>query len=864
MKRGFSRGQKGKGYEHAPWRPLRKAPKRVVFADAMARNIITFGGILVLLAVMGILVFLILEVRPLFLGAKVEAIKRYSSLEGFLPALLSLDESGSIAYGVTEEGSAFAFHTPTGRLLTYSLWDLDQRKPTSFAFSQTKEKLALGFSDGTVRVGNLRVVPSVKEKEEVPTEDMEWISVGDALHGGAFYRRLSTGEFLKLELRGQLTEAKRMSENCLPIKAIHLKTGGTEDRPLTVIVTMDEGFNLQIEKREARKNLFTGKEIETVDRREIVLPPGNWNNSHILIGARGENLMIIDASGRVLRYEPFSGASPKLLEETKLLPDEIGVGAAAFLSGDRALVAGFRDGAVRIYFLVEDPSGKTQDGRKIVLAKELETQRGAIVSIDVASRGKIFATADETGEIWVRHSTSEKTLARFSLEASGKMSFTLAPRTDGLLALANGRGVFLSMKAPHPETSWKTLFGKVWYEGHPSPEYVWQSTGGTEDFEPKLSLVPLMFGTMKGTFYSLIVAVPIAILAAIFTSEFLGAAVRGKVKPMMEVMASLPSVILGFVAALVLAPFVEIWILSVVLVFLTVPMSLILGGYAFQVLPHHVRAKWDGPPKVLLIGFAFVGGIALAIKISPLLEKAFFGGDFKGWLAGGTGRSGPFTAMILLPGILLATWALMERFSVLGNDTKGLAVVKGVVLLSVAFFGTFFLGEALERLGVDPRKGLVGTYAQRNALIVAFAMGFAVIPIIYSLAEEALRAVPDHLRAASLACGATRWQTVLWVVLPTAASGIFTAIMIGMGRAVGETMIVVMATGNTPIMDINIFNGFRALSANIAVELPEAVKGGTLYRVLFLTALVLFSMTFLINTVAEVVRQRFRKRSAQL
>jgi phosphate transport system permease protein len=167
-------------------------------------------------------------------------------------------------------------------------------------------------------------------------------------------------------------------------------------------------------------------------------------------------------------------------------------------------------------------------------------------------------------------------------------------------------------------------------------------------------------------------------------------------------------------------------------------------------------------------------------------------------------------------------------------------------------------------LGVDPRKGLVGTYVQRNTLIVAFAMGFAVIPIIYSLAEEALRAVPDHLRAASLACGATSWQTVLWVVLPAAASGIFSAIMIGMGRAVGETMIVVMATGNTPIMDINVFNGFRALSANIAVELPEAVKGGTLYRVLFLTALVLFSMTFVINTAAELVRQKFRKRSAQL
>ncbi len=115
-----------------------------------------------------------------------------------------------------------------------------------------------------------------------------------------------------------------------------------------------------------------------------------------------------------------------------------------------------------------------------------------------------------------------------------------------------------------------------------------------------------------------------------------------------------------------------------------------------------------------------------------------------------------------------------------------------------------------------------------------------------------------------MGCGATPWQTALWVILPTAMSGVFSAIMIGMGRAVGETMIVVMAAGNTPIIDLNLFNGLRALSANIAVELPEAVKGGTLYRTLFLSALVLFAMTFVINTVAEVVRQRFRRRSMQL
>jgi phosphate transport system permease protein len=98
------------------------------------------------------------------------------------------------------------------------------------------------------------------------------------------------------------------------------------------------------------------------------------------------------------------------------------------------------------------------------------------------------------------------------------------------------------------------------------------------------------------------------------------------------------------------------------------------------------------------------------------------------------------------------------------------------------------------------------------------------------------------------------------VIVPTASAGIFSALMIGLGRAVGETMIVVMATGNTPVMEWNIFSGMRTLSANIAVELPEAPHHGTLYRALFLGAMLLFVITFLVNTVAEIMRQHLREK----
>jgi phosphate transport system permease protein len=180
-----------------------------------------------------------------------------------------------------------------------------------------------------------------------------------------------------------------------------------------------------------------------------------------------------------------------------------------------------------------------------------------------------------------------------------------------------------------------------------------------------------------------------------------------------------------------------------------------------------------------------------------------------------------------------------------------IALGLGGLLESVLMQGSY-RGWVLSTLGL--------TYDQRNSLVVGVAMGFAVIPIIFTIAEDSLANVPGHLRAGSLALGATRWQTALRIVLPTGSPGIFSAIMIGLGRAVGETMIVLMATGNTPIMDWNMFSGFRAMSANIAVELPEAPDGGTLYRVLFLSALVLFFMTFVLNTAAELIRLKLRRK----
>ena len=217
----------------------------------------------------------------------------------------------------------------------------------------------------------------------------------------------------------------------------------------------------------------------------------------------------------------------------------------------------------------------------------------------------------------------------------------------------------------------------------------------------------------------------------------------------------------------------------------------------------------------------------------------------------------------------VAAWQVLRKWSWLRRVEHG---YEFVALIPVVLFGCFLAygsGIAIEQtaFGGDFRQWLfehIGkTYDQRNCIVIAFGLGFAVIPIIFTLSEDALSNIPGSLKAASLALGANRWQTAWRVVLPGASPGIFAGAMIGFGRAVGETMIVLMATGNTPIMDWIPFNGMRTLSANIAVEIPEAPIDSTLYRVLFLSAVMLFILTSCVNSSAELVRQYLRKKYGQ-
>jgi phosphate transport system permease protein len=305
----------------------------------------------------------------------------------------------------------------------------------------------------------------------------------------------------------------------------------------------------------------------------------------------------------------------------------------------------------------------------------------------------------------------------------------------------------------------------------------------------------------------------------------------------------------------------------------TVPFCFLLGAYLWQLLPKEFALRW-GAIKFPLMFLGLPVGILVARGLGGGVETVFFAGDMVSWLDGQLGRGTGGWMFLLLPlsaGVVFLfnvqvvdVWLRqlgpgVDRFRFAMIDL-GRFLLSSVVVLGLAWGASWLLAAG----GLDPRGSYVDTYVQRNALVVGVVMGFAIIPIIYTISEDALSAVPGHLRAASLGAGATPWQTAIHVIIPPAISGLFSAMMIGLGRAVGETMIVLMAAGNTPVMEWNIFNGFRTLSANIAVELPEAVQNSTHYRTLFLAALTLFVMTFILNTAAEAVRIRFRKKSLEL
>jgi phosphate transport system permease protein len=854
----------------------KKTKSSVLFTDGLAGWTIRIGGTLVILAVFTIMIFLVYVASPLLEDGRIDGVKNFS-VEPTQGALINshMDEHQTLVVRMAADGSTSGFHAPTGKSIEVPRFDFGGAMASAFARTLTGDDLLFGFPDGTVRAGRIDIHPKVVTTQLTP-KDLTTLDERDSTDGRVIYTKIP-GQFRKTEPVIALDPAVQVAPLGTAIVRADFRVGGTAERPKRTFVTLDAAGKIRLSEAYTEVDMMTGEGAIQLTNAELPVTVDVAEVANLLLNTQGNRVMVAMKDGTVYRFDTRNLANPVLAETTRVLPKGVALSTIVYLNAENSLVVGGSDGSVSIWFGVDRKSKKTSDGIELTkVHADFEKQKAAITDIRVSQRTRLFSTTDAAGNVWIRHGTTERTLLVLpkTPDPSGLQLTVFAPKDDGILGIGNNNKAALwRLYVPHPETTVQSLFGKVWYEGYSEPQYVWQSTAGTDAAEPKLSLMPLIFGTFKAAIYSLMLAIPIALLAAAYTSEFLQPRTRAVVKPVMELMATLPSVVVGFVAALVLSPIVENWIAAIVIAFGIIPLALISASFAWQLLPQRLAIMLDGIPKLI----AFLGAIAAAVWLSilsgPLIETTFFGGDFKKWTTG-EGSGQPFLVILLLPAAFLVAVLLTRplfnaQYRARLREMSGFAaalqeLVGWAVLVTMALGIAIGLSIALSQIGFDARGGLVDTYVQRNALVVAFAIAFAEIPIIYTISEDALNAVPSYLRSGSLACGASKWQTTKWIVLPTAASGIFSAIMIALGRAVGETMIVVMATGNTPVMDINLFNGLRTLSANINVELPEAVRDSTLYRTLFLCALVLFAMTFVINTIAEVVRQQYRKRSAQL
>lgn len=744
-----------------------------LLVDRIMTQVIRVGGLGITLAVFGIFFFILIEILPLFRGAQVEHAETLPT-EMKAATAMGADEWGELPFLFDGEKTlVFADLTGERGRIRVPLDIPPAFETSAIRYRPHENQLLLGGRDGTVLLYQIEYETDFASGTRV---------VNPAVAAPVVFNYQGEGgnaEIVDLDLtsgtnRGILVMIQRDGEERALRSVTYTRrrglgsVGGSDPRQL---------------RRQAEYDL-TGS-ISGVPTR-------------LIASAVGDNFLVANDRGEIGSFS-VEGAELALRQTVRPFQDRTdpGIGSMDFVLGGNSFITTGVDGSVRGFslFLPEENAQRRLWGH----TKTYDPLVGGPATFFMASpRNKSFLYGRES-QIRLANLTSESERWRKDLDFPVTAAALDGKGATLFLLDADANLHVSSVVDHHPEAGFRAFFGKVWYEGRTEPAQIWQSTGGTDDFESKLSMAPLIFGSIKGTFYAMLFAVPIALLAAIYCAAFVTPAVKRVIKPTMEIMASLPSVVLGFLAGLVLAPMIETKVPSVLMTILMLPVFALVFGWIWSRLPVN-RRSWlpAGMEWVMLIPVA-TAAIWLGWSLGPLVEQ-----------------------------------------------------------------GLFFVRDAEGNKIADFRlwwPEFTGTgYSQRNSMVLGFMMGFAVIPIIFTISEDALSNVPPSLVAASRALGASRWQTARTIMIPVAAAGIFSALMIGFGRAVGETMIVVMASGNTPISEWNIFSGMRTLSANIAVELPEAPVGSTHYRALFLGAMLLFLLTFAINTVAEILRQRLREK----
>ncbi|GAB4331786.1 MAG: ABC transporter permease subunit [Calditrichia bacterium] len=730
-----------------------KFRKKLEFKNRIASWLVSAGGYAVIGSLVLMFLFLVYQVIPLWQGGEFEEFISLDIKQPKSPIILSgLDPYLVQSYHAYQNGEIRFFELKTGSLLARDTLPLfpQERILSWYQYPLKSGWFAVGTDSGRILTVQVK---------------FENVYAGD--------RRETTGKL-------SLVDVFRFTapQDSIPAHVEKLTISINEEGKISW-AWMDHENLLHVRIFDPAEEEYYSAKIDFNDDGPITA---------MALDAEGEKLILGNLNGELYWYDLSDPEDVFLKEHWKA--SAAPVTALQFLIGGNSLIVGSSDGEVIDWF----PVRNAEQEFKFVAVQAFQSHSSAVAGIVPSGRNRTFMTYGVDGTLQVHYSTTGKTALRERL--SSKKLRTVAFSAKGnavILTDEDNRQLVARLDYQHPEISLKTLFGKVHYEGYPGPAFVWQSTGGSDEFEPKFSLVPLIFGTFKGTLYAMLFSVPLALLAAIYVSQFAPRRLSRVIKPTIEIMAALPSVVVGLLAGLYFSPVFEeqLWMITCFLLLLIIMTGVVI--FITRYLSAEIRMRlprgWELLYMLSVLAIAWTG----ARMVAPGMEQALFQGNFTHWL--------------------YDHWNL--------------------------------------------------SYDQRNSLVVGFALGFAVVPIIFTISEDALSNVPESLTSAALALGASRWQTVRRIVLPAAAGGIFSAIMLGLGRAIGETMIVLMATGNTPILDLSPFNGFRAMSACIAVEIPEAPVGGTLYRVLFLTALLLFLFTFVLNSVASMVGDRLRKKYAR-
>lgn len=707
--------------------------------DRVTQHIVVGSGLLVMMALVLIFFYLLYVVAPLFVSPSVTQYAASPRVASVPSAAVGISDDGTLGYRIDQQGFGEFMVFAGGQSLPRTALSVTPIT-RAVAFGEGQPHYALLSATGhiTIVAPFIPLVGNVQPAWRYPFGKMPLALTAE----GTPLRHLA------MALR---ETTPPMADNA----------AATVVDAVAVWVTQDNRLSMGRISADGMQPIASVALGDTPIDDLVLTPRGN-----VIYSLSGNQLTSWRVSGETLT-----------LSGTATLPTA-GPWRLAQLSGGYSLLVYTEGGKIFQWF---DVPGA--DGMRLTEIRDFPQRETQDMQLVPEASRRVFATLTPQGE-----------LSLFaSKQSAAVLTQQVAAQAQRMVFSAHGKALLLETSTqwyayrvdnPYPDIGWRGLWQRIWYENYPQPDFIWQSTAADDSYQAKFSLVPLLAGSLKAALYAMLFATPLALAAAVYTACFMTPGLRRWVKPTLEVMGALPTVVVGLIAALWLAPHVETYLSAI----LALPLFCTLGVLGVGAL----TARW---PRVAR------------------------------WMQGRE-------VLLLMPVLLLIV----------------LGVCGFAPALEVSLFGQPLF------------QWMDGNFVQRNALVAGIALGFALIPLIFSLAEDALFNVPTRLSQGSLALGATPWQTLWHVVLPSASAGIFAALMLSFGRAVGETMIVLMATGNTPIVDAGLLQGLRSLAANIAIEMPEAVMGSGHYRVLFLTALVLFIFTFVVNTLAETLRQRLRRR----